>query len=391
MALYSDNLFTMTGRVRAGRPLAGEEQIRTWINNAVRNVINKRTYWVDLRRVGIIPVPNQIITGVISTAPGSNMVTGVGTGWPVSDVVNTTLAEAVISPGYEEVQLTSIAGVDENSILWVEGGTARAEAVPVMRINRGGIGAATIVGKFQFAHASGVTVTQSSLVQQQLRTGYNNPTFSIVGVADPQTLFLDNPWGGLPLAGVKYYISKIYYTLFPNIRKVICVVDQQQGIPLDVMRTQQELNITDPQRTDNSDPLAFVSAWPNPNGNMQWEVWPAPKSQRQISVLATLQWPELVNPEDIPPSFLEPTIFTNFAIAEGLRHKLSKDDPFFDPKLSQQFQLEAQSQLQDALIGDEDRAVMDYKSMLESMMPLVGANSQFALSHAMMAGGDWTF
>jgi len=105
--------------------------------------------------------------------------------------------------------------------------------------------------------------------------------------------------------------------------------------------------------------------------------------------LATLQWPELVNPEDLPPYFLEPTIFTNFAIAEGLLHRLKKDDPFFDMKLSQIFEMKAQQQLQDALIGDEERAIMDYKSMIESMMPLVGANSQFSLSHAVPAVDYW--
>ena len=387
MALYSDNLYTMTGRVAAARPGAGEEQCRQWLNNAIRNVINKRLYWVELRKVGIIPVPSQTITGTISTVPGSKQVTGVATAWPVTDVVNTTLAEPVSDPGYQEVQLASIAGVTEDSILWVDGGTPSAEAVPVMRINRGGSGPATIIGAFQFAHPTGVSVTQSSLVQQQFRTGFNNPVFTVMAVTDPQTLMMDNAWGGLPLTNVAYCIFKMYYTLFPNLRKIIAAVDHQQGIPLDFQKTQQELNITDPQRTDNSDPLAFVSAWPNANGNMQWEIWPAPKSARQVSILATLQWPELVNPEDLPPFFLEPTIFTNLAAAEGLRHRLRKDDPFFDPKLSQQFQLEAQAQLQDALIGDEERAIMDYQSILSSMLPLIGANSQWSLQHAVSAVG----
>lgn len=390
MALYSDNLYTMVGRVKAGRPLAGDEQVRTWINNAIRNVINKRTYWVDLRKMGIIPVPDQVIAGNIATQPNSNLVTGIGTGWPVSDVVNTTLAEPVISPGFEEVQLASISGVDENSILWVDGGTGSAEAVPVMRINRGGFGPPTIVGRFMFPHNAGVSATQSSLVQRQLRTGFNHPIFSIMAVPDAGTLVLDNAWGGPALNNVSYYILKMYYTLFPNIRRIIFVVDQQQGIPLNWQRTQQELNVTDPQRTDNSDPLAFVSAWPNPNGNMQWEVWPAPTSARQIQVLATLQWPELVNPEDLPPSFLEPTIFTDMAIAEGMRHKLSKDDPWYDLKAAQQWQFEADKKIQDALIGDEDRAVMDYQSMLSSMLPMIGANSHFSLAHAVEAV-DWSF
>jgi hypothetical protein len=408
MALYSDNLYSLVGRVRAARPLAGEEQIRQWVNNAIRNVINKRTYWVELRKLGVIPVPNQTISGNISLTPGSNIALGSGASWPTNDVVNTTLADPVFGPGYQEVALASSAGVTQDSILWIDDGTPSAEAVPVMRINTGGFGLTTIIGAFQFAHPVGATVTQSSLVQQQLRTGYNDPIFTILAVSNVtltwaqlmqawttanfpwssngyQGLILDNTWGGTPRTAVDYYILKMYYTLFPNIRKIIGVVDQQQGIPLDVRRTQQELDITDPQRTDNSDPLCFVSAWPNPNGNMQWEVWPCPTSARQIKVLATLQWPELVNPEDLPPFFLEPTIFTNFAIAEGLMHKLSKDDPFFDPKLSQQFDMKAQQQLQDALIGDEDRAIMDYKSMLDSMFPLIGANSQFSLSHAVSA------
>lgn len=383
MAVSNDNLSTLTGRVREARPGCGESQYKKWINDGIRETINKRSYWIDLRRPGIISVPNQFNSGTISVSPGSAIVAGSGTGFPVSDIVNTTLAEAVSAPGIQEIRLTNMAGITENSVLWIDAGTAYQEAVPVYRMGSDLMGPVSIYAKFALAHNSGVTVTQSSLVGQQLRTGYGHPVFTILAVQDAQTLLLDNPWGGLALIGVTYYIIRMYYTLFSDLRRIHLIVDQQTGIPLSTDRTQMELSILDPQRTDTSDPLAFASLGPNINNNMQYEIWPGPTSQRQLSFLVSRQWPELIGPDDIPPPFLEPTMFSDIATAKALRVRVSRDDPFHDPKLAQVYEAMFKEKLNDAISSDEDRAIQDYQQQITSLLPgYPGWNSKFSQQHA---------
>jgi hypothetical protein len=222
-------------------------------------------------------------------------------------------------------------------------------------------------------------------VGQQFRTGYQYPIFTILAVPTPTSLILDSPWGGLPLTNVSYYILGMYFSVLAssvnaNVRKIIAAVDQCQGIPLNTSMTQEELNIRDPQRSDNSDPLAFASRGPSASGFMQWEIYPAPTSARQIAFLAALQWPELIDDEAIPPPFLEPTIFTNKAISMALSTRLSKDDVFFDPKLADRYERLAKEDLVQAMNSDEHLAIQDFSNQLESLCG-PGANSTFWLKH----------
>jgi hypothetical protein len=391
MAFTSENLYSMIGRVQAVRPSLGRERYRQYINDAIRWVINKRPYWVDLRKSGIVSVPNQTITGTISIATGSKQVVGVGTGWPTNDIVNTTLAEPVTAPGgFSEVQLTSVLGLQPDGVLYIDGGTPSAEAVPINLIKGN-----SVVGLFQFAHNAGATAVQSSLVGQQLRTGYQYPVFTILAVPTPTTLLIDSPWGGLPLVGVNYYIMGMYYSILAssnnaNIRKIVAAVDQQQGIPLDTDMTQEELDIRDPQRSDNSDPIAFASRGPSAAGFMQWEIYPGPTSQRQIAFLASLQWPEMITDDSLPPPFLEPTIFTNMAASKALSTRTSKDDPFFDPRLAKDYERWAKEDLIAAINADETLAIQDYKNQYASLLGGPGENSAFWLRHE-PSQLDWSF
>lgn len=381
MALTSENFYTMIGRVQTARPGAGDSRYRQWINDAIRWAINKRPYWIDLRKSGIVSVPNQTITGKISTATGSAVVAGSGTGWPVNDVVNTTLAEPITDPGgFSEVRLTTITGLQPDGVLWIDPNTPSEEFVPINLIK-----GMSVVGKFSKAHDAGAIVWQSSLVGQQFRTGYEYPVFTIMAVPDAQTLILDQQWGGLPLSNVAYYILKMYYSVLAssvnsNIRKIVASIDQQQGIPLDTTMTQEELNMRDPQRSDNSDPLAFASRGPSAAGFMQWEIYPAPTSARQIAFLASLQWPELINDEDLPPPFLEPTIFTKMATAVALSTRISKEDVYFDPKLAATYERWAKEDITQAMNSDEHLALQDFTTQYSNMFG-PGQNSTFWLKH----------
>jgi hypothetical protein len=384
MALTSETLFSMVGRVNDARAEFGDSRCRQAINDAVRWAINKRPYWVDLRKTGVVSVPNQTNTGTINLNTGSNLVTGAGMTWPTNDIVNTTLAEPVVSPGgFDKIALASVSGLQPDGVLLIDQGNPNQEYCPVYLVE-----GLSITTKFQFAHNIGATVTQSSLVGQQLRTGYEFPVFTVMAVPTPTTLLIDSPWGGPPLTNWFYYILGMYYSVLAssqnqNIRKIVTCIDQQQGIPLDTGMTQEELNMTDPQRSDNSDPIAFVSRGPSAAGFMQWEIYPAPTCGRQIAFLCSLQWPKMTDDESIPPPFLEPTIFTNKAISLALATKLSKDDPFFDPKLAAWYERLALEDLNQAMASDENLAIQDYNQQSSNLFG-PGQNSTFWMRH-----GGW--
>lgn len=384
MPLVNEDLHRMIGRVRNIKPNAKPEAIRTWINDAIRDVINMRTYWADLLVTGIISVPDLYNTGLISTTRGSNLVLGGGaTFFPVADTANTTLQTEVTEPGILEVTPASMAGIAEDGSLLVDSiGSTVQEAVPILRVT-----GASFTGRFKHPHPLGVPVTQSSLVGRQFRAGYDYPIFSIIAVIDANTLMLDNPWGGPPLTSAKYWIYQIYYTLDSKIRKLLDAVDQQQGWPLDLLAyTHTTLNTIDPQRSDQSDPRALVPFRPTLSGNQQWELYPAPDNARQIAYLYSKQWPELLDDSDIPPSFLEPTIFTDLACSTALGTKIGERDPWYLPNDSVRYERLAAAKLVSATNNDEDRQVRDYQNIRQS---LLGSRSfNWDQSHAVEAMYD---
>lgn len=362
MPLSSDNLASLTGRVRNAKPNAKGEQVRTWLNDAIRDTINARTYWADLLLPYIIACPSAYSTGLITTANGSATVAGAGTLWPVSDVVNTTLGQDVFEAGVAEVSLASMAGVAEDGILLVGAG-ANQEAVPILRVS-----ATTIIGRFQKTHATGDAVTQSSLAGRQLRISRNNPIFTVMGIVDPSTLLLDVAWGGPALVGAAYQVLKMYYHVHSRLRKVLDAIDQQQGWPLDLESySVTVVNTIDPQRTDTGDPRTMFPHTPSPSGNMRWEVWPAPTSARQVSAILSLQWPDMVDLADTPPPFLEPTIFSDLATSTALATKLGAKDDWYLPRDSVRWEQQAAAKLTQAMNNDEDRNVRDYSIMRRSI------------------------
>jgi hypothetical protein len=384
MPLSNETLYTMMGRVRNTKPNAKAEQIRTWINDAIRDVINTRTYWADLNVRGIISIPAAYATGVIGTQTGSNLVLGGGTTFfPISDVVNTSLTDDVTETGYFEVPLGNMQNVQEDGVLLVDAGSPSQEAVPILRVT-----ATTFTGKFQFTHNAGAPVTESSLTGLQFRAGYNYPIFTVLAVIDQNTLLLDNQWGGPPLNAAPYQIVKMYVTISSKLRKMLDAVDQEQGWPLDLTTyTWQLLNSIDPQRSDTSDPRTLVPYSPSYAGNQQWEIWPASATPRQIAILYTKQWPELVDPTDIPPNFLEPTIFTNLAASTALATKLTAKDEWYDPRAADRLEKMAAGQLTSAMNNDEDRQVRDYQNLRNSLFP--GTSYNWLQNHPY--GADWGF
>ncbi len=351
MSQFNETLGSLVGRVSNFRPGASSVDIRDWINDRIRQVLGARTYWTDLITSKVIGVPEQYTTGTVSVASGSRVVNGTATAWPVADLVNTTIPDAIQDIGYVEVTPASMQNITEDSLLYVDA-AGTPETVPVVEVKR-----ESFVGQFAYPHAAGVTVTQSSLAGRQFRLSVSDPVFTVRNVISETVLELTEPWMGAARTDQSYRILLMYLTIAPDLKDILSVKDESTGWPIRLHVPVHEVDHRDPRRTfaNTGALLHLVDRGPNAQGNMQYELWPAPTTQRQFSVLYYRQWPDLVNEMDRPPWFINPTIFANGAIADALRWKGSDKDPYHNPALAEVYESRFLQGLQNAINEDESK------------------------------------
>ena len=183
------------------------------------------------------------------------------------------------------------------------------------------LGSTTIVG-------AGTTFTPD-MVGRALRVGYNNPIYQIVSVTDATHLTVDLPWGAPTLGPVGYYIVKYYYSI-PNIKYILTAVNLQLQQRMVTNLNQFSLNSIDPSRQQLMYSWGIAGMPPDPNGNYQFELYPASMVQQAIPYVAYVQPPNLVNDEDTLPPFVRCDIIKNFTIPDVLRYR-TKENPYYDP------------------------------------------------------------
>lgn len=351
MSQFNETLGSLSGRVSNFRPGASSVDIRDWINDRIRQALGYRTYWSDLIVSKVIGVPAQYNTGTVSVTTNSQIVTGTDTAWPVSDAVDTTIADPIYDIGYVEVQPASMDGITEDSLLYVDAG-GTPEVVPVVEVKR-----QSFVGRFQYPHDAGCTITQSSLAGRQFRIDVSDPVFTVQCVVSPTQLELTEPWMGTDRTDVAYRILKMYLTIASDLKDVLSVKDESTGWPVRLHVPVHEVDHRDPRRTfaNTGALLHLVDRGPNSQGNMQYELWPAPTTQRQFSVLYYRQWPDLVNEMDRPPWFINPAIFVYGAVADALRWKRDAKDPYHNPALAEEYERRFLQGLQNAANEDESK------------------------------------
>jgi hypothetical protein len=376
MGYYRDNLQLLIGRVRQEKDGASAEQCRTWINDTLQDIYKTRPLgWSDTILTVTVQIPTPVSAGTIALTQNSNVVTGTGTSWPVSDVVNSTLLTPITRTGNVDFQISAAQAlsVTSNSILYVDTGVS-AEAVPIVYKN-----GTTFTGYFNFVHPSGVPVTQSSLAGMQFTLGTNFPIFNVLAVVSATSLILDVTWTGAAQSALGYQILTMYTPVCDRCNHVRYALDQFQGIPLSCNLSRQFLDQTDPQRSSPGDPIAIVSYGNNPNGNWLWELWPAATSPRTLSVVVNQGFAELVNNDDRPPNFLDPAMIAKRAIAIAKRTRLSREDRQVDLQLSQILMKEYEDDKQKAVEADEARCVQEYSNAFDRLVP--GFNQNFWLNH----------
>jgi hypothetical protein len=360
---FSDTLEKMIGRVRAIRPNADNSVIAGFLNDRMRSIIDRRPVWAGLFERGILSIPNQYVTGTISVTAGSNVVTGSGTNWPVSDAVNTTLVDSVKFPGNAVIALASSAGVTLDSLLYVGGGTINAEVVPVVDVLPGN----KIQAIFSSKHDSGETVTMSSLAGRQFRISVLNPVWTVQAVTSTTQMLLDNQYGAASQSGLSYQILLMYTSFAPNLKSIMNVIDPVQGISLEIHVPQQYANEFDPNRTNTNSPMWIIDLGPNPNGSMLYEVYPPQTTAYQLSWVGYQQWPDMRFPGDRPPPFINPSTLVHGAMADVLRLKIpipnlsgargeAMVDPYFNPDAANIYEARFEKGYGDAVDADNHLA-----------------------------------
>lgn len=376
----SATLWKLRGRLKELKANVPKELADQAINAAIQNVVDGRR-WADLLRLGNIAIPAPYTTGTVTTAQGSRFVTGVGTTWPVTDAVSTTLGAVSYEVGYTEIAPADMTGITQGSYLLLDAGTGSEEVVVVS-----GTTPATFFALTRFAHDVGSQVWRSSFVGQQIRMG--NTVSTIRAVHSPTSLEMDLPWAGIPVTAEAYRIFQGYVTVSPTARHLIDAWDPIAGIRIGVNKTFDWLDRWDPQRSSTGNPRELVSLPASAGGVMQWAVWPSPSSQRGINILYEDGWPELQADNDITPPFLNSEIFVYSAAADVFMTKIiardGRQDMYYDPQAAQYYTGKYNEALERAVQADEGRYLQSLKRYSQM---LTGGNGDWERSHAVYGEG----
>ena len=354
---FADSLFSLRGRIQSSRPNLPGDFATNALNDRLHQILDNRTFWADLLTFGILSIPapqgSWSLPGTsVSVTTGSPTVTGSGTAWPVSDVVNTIIPDGVAEYGYVEVTPASMQGITANSMLCVDWGLGAptAEIVPVVQVDR-----TSFIAKFTQQHGPGCTVTQSSLATLQFRVSEEYPVFHIAAVTSPTSLVLTLPWGGPSMTGQTWTIKLMYIVLATDLKSLINMKDEQTGFPVRIHRPTDEADFRDPQRSlvTGQPWYSLLDVGSNAQGNMLYEMWPAPSDARQFSYAYWRQWQDMVKDTDRPPSFINPSILYYGALADAKMYRGSKDDQYYDPEGARYYVAKFEQGLQEAKNADE--------------------------------------
>ena len=383
---YNETLFSLQGQVaraRTGGSGAGIDPtlINNFLNQRQRVVLNMRPYWSGLIGRGVLNVPAAQSFSNIQVIQGSAVAFGTNEGWPYNDVVNTTLTQAIINPGYQVAVPAFMNGITNDTLLLIDSGLSTAEIVPVLEVTP-----TQFKASFTYTHPAGAAVYCSSLSYQQFVVGYMYPIYTIKGVlgtnlSGVQELVLDQPWAGASITNTTITIRKSYYTFATDLKDFVSVVDPQQGLSLTLHYPREQIDWDDPQRSAVDWPSYVVDYSANLNNNMQWELWPPPGSQRQLYYTYIREWPQMVANTDRPPSFIDPSILVYGALADAWKVKLPGENPNGNLQYAQMWEAKFQEAVIWAMTADNGKRQAAYTWPPGGMGYPGGAN--FAQSH------DW--
>jgi hypothetical protein len=376
---YNDTLQSMIGYVRNVKPNCPAPLCRQFLNSRIRQIIDAKPNWAGLIKYTTVKIPDAFVSGSINLTSGSPVVAGVAATFPTDDVVNSVIAAGVTSTGLQWVAPASMDGITADTILYVDAGGTNPEIVPVTEVR-----STTFRANFRSPHNANVPITCSSLSGRQLVTGLTYPIFTVLAVKDSSTLILDAKWSGTSLANMSYSILGIYYTFATDIKEILSIVDPIQPLELSIHVPQRYIAVRDPRRqTVGSAPELFLDRSPNLCGNMQYEIYPPQSAARQLNMLYYQQWPDLEAPGDRPPTFINPGVILDGAMADAKRHKAEANDIYYDLAAAQYYEQRFMMGLGDAMNADNTKAQQQLEWNYRQLYGMGGfaSSGSFAQQH----------
>ena len=339
----------MVGRVLAIKPNLPPTLATNYINDCIRMALDRRVQWSGLVKHNSLYVPPSVTDGTIDLTQNSDTITISGTTWPVDDMVNTTAAAAISRPGLQTVVPASMDNITVDTLLYVDaGGTPEVVAVK-------SVTSTSFLADFRYAHSSSYTITSSSYSNRQLKFGATYPIYNVQAVTSATTAKIDIKWLAAD-ASLGYTLFKIYYTIDPSVKSLMSIIDQTQGIPpLRINLPVTYLDRIDPQRTALGYPQVFAAKFADTNGNMRYELWPAPQSARQLTAIYAEQPAALINDNDFLPDFMNPTVIFYYCAAQAWMTRISTDDVYFDPGVARNHYQMFETAFNDACKADDEK------------------------------------
>lgn len=378
-------LWECRGVVRETKPSASPSQVNNWLNRRIQNVLDTRT-WSDVFKRSMIVIPAATTSGVVNMTPGSALVAGSGTSWPVSDQINTISVNPITdSPGFVEIQPGAgvMAKIQPGMFLLIDQENASVTEVLTV-VSAGPI---SFVAYCQYAHDASVTLKQSSLAGLQFST--DAYVYTVQAVLSTTSLQLDMPYGGLTQTGVSYMIRKEYVQISPTAKYVKYAYDAIAGQTIGVDKDDTWAINLDPQDQSTGNPLELLKMTASPGGVAQWRVYPYQTSQYAIAVLYVDGWPMLRYDTDLMPPFINSEVFIAGAISDALRTKCIKRagerDDWFMPQEAMVWEQEFGRLLENATQSDQGRRTNYISNYLED---LKSYSYNWLRGHAVSAAGS---
>ena len=175
------------------------------------------------------------------------------------------------------------------------------------------------------------------MVGRQFRVGFSNPIYTIATVTSATQLDLDFPWGGKTQAGVGYQIFQNIVSFGNNIKRLLAVVNQRQGYRMQLHVPQEVLNARDVWRTTTGWTHTVASYAPSPDGQPQFELYPAPTFQQSFPFLAYVQPPDFLNDNDTPVLSIRSDVILYGALPHVLRFR-GKNSKYYDPETANYYE-----------------------------------------------------
>jgi hypothetical protein len=353
-AALQENFGSMVNHILSFVPDCPPQLAKRRLNTTLRQVCDRHE-WAGLLVRGEMYIPASYSTGTVTTIAGSDLVTGVGTAWPFNDLVNTTLSAAITIAGeYQDVTPTSMTGIGIGDWLLVGSGTATEEYMLVISV-----GALSFKAKPLYVHAAGATMTKSSLMRRQFRLGVTRPFYNIVGVKTGQILKLDLPWSHPNASGSAYQIAKIYIEFDQGLRLVWAMINSSQGWRIKLNLPQEALNSYDSWRTTQGWAYSLADYIPDEVGRARFELYPSTSMEQGFPYLAYKSIPNMENDEDTAPMCIPSHMLVHGALSTIVMS--NRKSPYYDPALAAAFAAQYESDLQYAIIADQniyDNALM---------------------------------